>query len=73
MPIGSALGNDPNNPTAGIYEIGQIVKMTAIDWKTIRGISIDETYYQNNRYLFVFDSQNDKEGFCDGSNITIGV
>jgi hypothetical protein len=72
MPIGSALGNDPANPpTAGIYEIGQIVKMTAIDWKTIRGISIDETYYQNNRYLFVFDSQNDKEGFCDGSNITI--
>jgi hypothetical protein len=51
--------------------MGQIVKMTAIDWKTIPGISIDETFYQSKRYLFMFDAQNDKEGFCDGSGITI--
>ena len=68
--IGAALA--VNTPlTAQQFFMGQIVKMTAIDWKTISGISIDETFYQNNRYLFMFDSQNDKEGFCDGGSITI--
>jgi len=68
--VGAALA--VNTPaTAQQFSMGQVVKMTAIDWKTISGISIDETFYQNNRYLFMFDSQNDKEGFCDGGSITI--
>jgi hypothetical protein len=68
--IGAALAvNTPT--TAGQFNMGQIVKMTAIDWKTIPGISIDETFYQSKRYLFMFDAQNDKEGFCDGGSITI--
>lgn len=68
--VGAALAvNAPS--TAQQFSMGQVVKMTAIDWKTISGISIDETFYQNNRYLFMFDSQNDKEGFCDGGSITI--
>ncbi len=73
IPIGSNLGINTatSNNIANLYDVGQIVKMTAIDWKSIRGVSVDETWYQNNKYLFVFDSQNDKEGFCDGSNITI--
>jgi len=72
IPIGSALGVEPGPPDVPLFDIGQVVKMTAIDWKIIRGISIDETFYQNNKYLFVFDSQNDKEGFCDGS-LTLGI
>jgi hypothetical protein len=68
--IGAALA--VNTPaTAQQFNMGQIVKMTAIDWKTIPGISIDETFYQSKRYLFMFDAQNDKEGFCDGGSITI--
>lgn len=75
IPVGSNLGiNTTITPnSAGLYDVGQVVKMTAIDWKSIRGVSVDETWYQNNKYLFVFDSQNDKEGFCDGSNITIST
>jgi len=73
IPIGSNLGIPPSQSGQGfLYDVGQVVKMTAIDWKSIRGVSVDETFYQSNKYLFVFDSQNDKEGFCDGSNFTIG-
>jgi hypothetical protein len=61
-----AVGSYPNttNPCNDVAH-GQLVKMFQVDIRTIRGLTFTDQEYKNTPVIYMFETQNDKEGQCE--------
>lgn len=55
---------DTSNPCNDVAH-GQLVKMYQVDIRTVRGLTFSSQEYTNTPVIYMFETQNDKEGQCD--------